>query len=115
MLYTDDIKASIDFYTKYLGFSCKAHVEEWDWASLEKDEVEIMLSRPGNFSSYHGPKFSGSLYMNTDSVDELWEKLKDDVNIVYPIETMDYGMREFAISDNNGYVIMLGQELDNRK
>ena len=30
----------------------------------------------------------------TDNVDELWEKLKAEVKISYPIETFDYGMRE---------------------
>jgi hypothetical protein len=25
------------------------------------------------------------------------------------IETIDYGMREFAIHDNNGYVLQFGQ------
>jgi len=28
--------------------------------------------------------------------------------VVYPIESFDYGMREFAIRDNNGYILQFG-------
>ena len=36
----------------------------------------------------------------------------DRVRICYPIETFDYGMREFAIyDDNNGYVLQFGRPL----
>jgi hypothetical protein len=31
--------------------------------------------------------------------------------ICYLIETFEYGTREFAIYDNNGYVLQFGQEL----
>ena len=29
-----------------------------------------------------------------------------------PIEDFDYGMREFAVFDNNGYLLQFGQEID---
>ena len=32
---------------------------------------------------------------------ELWRRLKDKAAVVYPHEDFDYGMREFAIRDNN--------------
>ncbi len=37
-------------------------------------------------------------------------QLKDKAAIVYPLEDFDYGMREFAIRDNNGYILQVGQE-----
>ena len=48
---------------------------------------------------------SGSLYINVEDVDALWENLKDKCEVVYPIENFIYEMREFAIKDNNRYVI----------
>ena len=39
-------------------------------------------------------------------------KVKDAVRVCYPIEDFDYGMREFAIFDNNGYLLQFGQEID---
>lgn len=29
----------------------------------------------------------------------------------YPVEDFGYGMREFAIYDNNGYLLQFGQEI----
>jgi len=37
--------------------------------------------------------------------------LKHNTEIVYPIEDFDYGMREFAIRDSNGYCLQFGQEV----
>ena len=37
--------------------------------------------------------------------------MKDKAEVVYPIEDFDYGMREFAIRDNNGYLLQFGQEI----
>ena len=43
--------------------------------------------------------------------EQIWERLKDKTNVCYPIETFEYGMREFAIYDNNGYLLQFGQEI----
>jgi len=39
------------------------------------------------------------------------EAQKQNKTIVYPIENFYYGMREFAIRDNNGYILQFGQEI----
>ena len=36
---------------------------------------------------------------------------QDKARVVYPIENFFYGMREFAIRDNNGYILQFGQEI----
>jgi hypothetical protein len=51
----------------------------------------------------------GSLYFRVREVDGLWLQLKDRARICYPIETFEYGMREFAIYDNNGYLFQFGE------
>ena len=53
---------------------------------------------------------TGSLYIYPDNVDEVWELLKDKAIIEYPIENFDYGIREFAIRDCNGYLVQFGHE-----
>jgi len=30
----------------------------------------------------------------------------------YPIDNFGYGMREFAITDNNGYILQSGKEIN---
>jgi uncharacterized glyoxalase superfamily protein PhnB len=111
VLWTDKIQETIDFYTKYLGFICSEKNDEWGWASLFKDDVNIMLALPNEHTNFEKPLFTGSFYINTDNVEEIWELLKDKVKIVYPIENFDWEMREFAIYDNNGYIIQFGKEI----
>ena len=111
MLWTPDLKGSVDFYTTVLGFECCALVEDWGWASVRRDNVSIMFALPNAHEPFEKPVFTGSIYINTDDVDKLWQDLKDKVKVCYPIENFDYGMREFAIYDNNGYLLQFGQDI----
>lgn len=111
MLWTEDLKGSVDFYVERLGFTCNELNEEWGWASLSIDDTGIMLARPNEHTPYEKIAFTGSFYFNTDDVDALWEQLKDKAEVCYGIEDFHYGMREFAIFDNNGYLLQFGQEI----
>jgi len=111
VLRTTQIPETIAFYRDVLDFRLDIYDEEWGWASLSKDGIEIMLALPNEHEPFDKSNFTGSFYFNTDHVDEWWEKLKDTARICYDIETFDYGMREFAIYDNNGFLLQFGQEL----
>lgn len=112
MLYTRELKETVAFYTEVLGFNCAAFEESWGWASFEKDGIEIMACLPNEHIPFDAPAFTGSFYITTDDVDALWEQWKDKCRICYDIETFDYGMREFALYDNNGYLLQFGQEVN---
>ena len=60
---------------------------------------------------FERPTFTGSFYVNVDNVNDIWTSLKQNTNIVYGIEDFEWGMREFAIYDNNGYIIQFGQNI----
>jgi uncharacterized glyoxalase superfamily protein PhnB len=107
MLRTWDIPATVEFYTTVLGFVCDNRTQEW--AALRRDGVSIMLSGPNHHERDQKPSFTGSLYFRIDDVDQLWEAVKDRAKVCYPIETFSYGMREFAIYDNNGYLLQFGE------
>jgi len=109
VLYVTDIEESLRFYCDVLGFRCTNRLD--GWASLQRDEAEIMLSLPNEHLPFEKPIFTGSLYFHADNVDSLWQQLRDKATIVYPIEDFDYGMREFAIRDENGYILQFGQEI----
>lgn len=70
-----------------------------------------MLALPNEHTLYDKIGFTGSFYFNTNEVDVLWEQLKDKVRVCYGIENFEYGMREFAVYDNNGYLLQFGQEI----
>ena len=109
MLTVTDIPATVDFYRQLLGFECSHQTE--GWACLSRDGVELMLAMPNTHVPFERPQFTGSLYLRCDNVDGMWELVKDKAEVVYPIEDFDYGMREFAIRDNNGYLLQFGQEI----
>ena len=112
MLWTEDLKGTIDFYVNELGFTCGEQNDDWGWATLWIDEIAVMIARPNEHTPYEKIGFTGSFYFNTDDVEAMWGKLKDKAKICYGIETFPWGMREFAIFDNNGYMLQFGQEIE---
>lgn len=110
MMWTDKLDATIDFYCGVLGFTLAEKNEDWGWASLYKDSVSIMLARPNAHTPFEKPVFTGSFYFSTDKVDELWQELKEKAEVCYEPENFEWGMREFAIYDNNGYLLQFGEE-----
>lgn len=112
MLESRDLPETIKFYTGLLGFEAKGLYPDDKnpcWASLSNGVVEIMFTSRNGHTTIEDTNMTGSLYFNTDNVDEVWESLKDKTTIEYPIENFDYGMREFAIRDCNGYILQFGQ------
>lgn len=107
ILYTEKVEETTVFYISKLGFEL-IHAAS-GWATLRRDRVEIMFCIPNAHLPFTAPVCTGSFYINTDDVDLLWEALKGQVDVLYDIETFGYGMREFAIYDNNGYILQFGQ------
>lgn len=113
ILWTENLDETIAFYMNILGFTLMDRNEDWQWASLRKDEVLIMLSQRNQHENPASIGFSGSFYFNVNDVDDLWEDLKTKAKVCYEIETFEWGMREFAVYDNNGYRLQFGQAVDN--
>jgi uncharacterized glyoxalase superfamily protein PhnB len=111
MFYTESIDETVQFYCNILGFECDHNNPTLEWASVKKDDVEIMFCLPNFHIPFEKPQFTGSIYIKSDDVDSVWASVKDKTQTCYPLEDFDYGMREFAIFDNNGYLIQFGQSI----
>jgi uncharacterized glyoxalase superfamily protein PhnB len=109
ILRTQNLTQSIAFYCDHLGFQCTQKTD--GWAFLERDKITLMLALPNAHEPFDRLLFTGSLYFKVDDVDDLWQRLKDTSVVVYPMEDFDYGMREFAIRDSNGYCLQFGKEI----
>jgi hypothetical protein len=112
MLWTKHLSLTVGFYTNILKFKCDELNEEIGWASMSRDHIQIMLAVPKNHPGFKEAQFTGSIYIYTDDVEKLWIEFKEKAEVVYPIDNFEYGMREFAIYDNNKYMLQFGQEID---
>ena len=117
-LMVDDMEASIYFYEEILGFEVIAKVPETGkatWASLKNGEAEIMLYAREELEKeipmIKGRETGGGavLYLRVEDIEKLFDEVKTKVTVVKQLETTDYGVKEFAILDNSGYVVMVGE------
>jgi catechol 2,3-dioxygenase-like lactoylglutathione lyase family enzyme len=118
ILWTKDLEQTISFYETVLGF--KKQTQFPNYVSLTRDDVEIMFvlpidepedcKDPNNKEEFFPkPTLTGSIYITTEKVDDLWEKVKDKVKIISSIADREYWMRDFSIHDNNGYELVFGE------
>ena len=101
----------MEFYSGVLGF-----VVVWrqqgdgggEDCLLRWGRAELLLSTGSHLGD--SPKFTGTFYFNGEGVDDLYERVKDRVSLVWPLSDMDYGSREFGVRDPDGYVLAFAQE-----
>lgn len=79
---------------------------------MRKNEVEIILSKPNAHVLFDKIGFTGSFYIEVDAIETLWHQLKEKVNIIYDLDIFAWGMKEFVITDNNGYIIQFGENIN---
>ena len=111
MLWTKELNSTMQFYTSVLGFTVDNFSGEWGWLHMHRDNVAIMFSLPNEHEPFEKPLCTGTFYIYTDTVDELWQQLQGTPYIYYGLEDFEYGMREFAIKDNNGYILQFGKSI----
>lgn len=85
------------------------------FASIRTGESEIMLQERLSlleespaFDPSTMPGASATLYFRVDDVDVVAGRLPDGTDILRPLETRWYGMREIWIRDPDGYVLTIG-------
>ena len=111
MIHVQDVRATIEWYSE-IGFKLiRQNVEdaEINWAKLSYGDSEVMVDSGGKPSTDHRREVD--LYVLTDGVDDLYQPLKDRVQVVVDLYDAFYGMREFIIRDINGFWITFGQPI----
>ncbi|MGZ5484141.1 MAG: hypothetical protein ACXWID_19450 [Pyrinomonadaceae bacterium] len=51
-------------------------------------------------------------YIRMEGVKELYESIKDRVEIVLPLRKQPYGDWEFEVKDPNGYILVFSELID---
>jgi len=110
MIHVPDVRATVDWYVG-IGFTViVAYGDDGDglsFAMLAFGSGEVMFSEGGQPSAAHRREVD--LYVYSDNVDDLYQRLKDRVEVVEGPHDTFYGMREFIIRDLNRFWMTFGQ------
>jgi uncharacterized glyoxalase superfamily protein PhnB len=112
MIHVPDVRATVAWYQS-IGFNVMYTYDDGgeglSFAGVSFGSGEVMFNSGGQASSQHRREVD--LYVYTDGVDALYERLKDRVEVFEGLHDTFYGMREFIIRDLNRFWITFGQEL----
>lgn len=107
-----DMRKTLDFYTHVLGFYQTGYYpieSEPIRTEVRRDDVAIIFYT----ESIHGlgemTNQSGLLYIFPESVDRLATELRGKVPFLWGPEDTEFGIREFAIRDPDGYVLAFAE------
>ena len=108
---------SLNFYVDVLGFD---RPPLWgdppSFAMPSKDGFVIMLSyEEGKPPTPNGPMKEWDAYFWCEGLDEYYLHLKEQgATFIHEIETRPlYGMRELAVADPDGHMIVFAEDVDN--
>ncbi|MCX7890008.1 MAG: VOC family protein [Rhodobacteraceae bacterium] len=107
MLQSADLDRTEAWYRDVLGFARAGRAE--GWLRMERDGVALMFMTNAHVGE---PAATAVQYIRVDDALSLWDDLRDKVGAEWGPEDFDYGMREFAIRDPDGYLLSFGQDLE---
>jgi catechol 2,3-dioxygenase-like lactoylglutathione lyase family enzyme len=113
VLKVSDMEKSVDFYTGVLGCTVAwraANDGGGENCMLQAGAADLLLSTGSHLGDK--PQFTGTLYFHMAGVQEFFERIKNQAEIVWLLETMDYGQTEFGIRDGDGYTLAFAEALD---
>jgi uncharacterized glyoxalase superfamily protein PhnB len=110
MIHVPDVAATVAWY-RDIGFTVIVEYGDGDegFAMLRFGSGEVMFTSGGRPSTHNRREMD--LYVYSDNVDELYDRLKDRVEVVEGLDNAFYGMREFIIRDLNRFWITFGQPI----
>ena len=114
-----NMQESIDYYRDILKFNVLMKVPEEGvpvWALLQNGSVSIMLQEKTSFLEEYPHLVdknigaSLSLFIKIKNLDDFYKEISDQVKIIKTPHVTPYNMKEFAIEDPNGYLLVFAEE-----
>jgi catechol 2,3-dioxygenase-like lactoylglutathione lyase family enzyme len=105
-LFVSDMQRSLDFYLDVLRFTQTGYYpieSEPTRTEVRRDDVAIILYSESIRSSDQPPGFTGALYVFPECIESLADELRGKVPFAWGPEDTDFGIREFAVRDPDGY------------
>jgi uncharacterized glyoxalase superfamily protein PhnB len=118
LLAVRDMKKTLDFYTKSLGFTLKMAFPTPDnpeYADIVKDGMVMMFIPAKNHGINEKEKLGVGvyLYLQIDGdIDKYYNELKQKgVKIAVDIKDEPFGVRDFTVEDPDGYKLTFNQTM----
>jgi catechol 2,3-dioxygenase-like lactoylglutathione lyase family enzyme len=111
-LLVGDMRRSLDFYLDVLGFTQTGYYpieSEPIRTEVRRDDVAIVLLTEAARGVAATPAFTGALYIFPEGIDRLADELRGRVPFAWGPEDTDFGFREFAIRDPDGYTLVFAE------
>ncbi len=116
MLATRDMKKTVEFYDRVLGFKAGTVFPDTtnpEYADFSKDGIIIMFVPANTVKVGRRDKLGAgvNLYLQIDAdVDNYYiDLIHKGVKVAAEIKDQQWGSREFTIEDNNGYFLTFSQ------
>lgn len=107
VLLVPDVPATAAFYHRALGFRSDPGAATPEYTVVWRDNAAVHLARGEH------PPAGVRIFCWVRDVNALYQEVvRQGVAIEVPIGTRSYGVRDFAIRDPNGVVVVLGQDWD---
>lgn len=110
-----DVSSTIRWYEEQLGFTGDPFPdrEPYVFGILRRDNVEIFLQRIAGYQKPDLYRARGEgvwdAYIGVVGLKDLYESVRDEVEIVKPLRQQPYGNWEFEVKDVNGYVLVFSE------
>ena len=110
MIHVPDVLATVEWYQN-IGFTVDNtygnEANGLSFAILSFGDSQVMFNQDGHTSA--AKRREVDLYVYADDIDQLYEQLKDKVEVVEGPHDTFYGMREFILRDLNRFWITFAQ------
>jgi uncharacterized glyoxalase superfamily protein PhnB len=119
MLLVEDVDAGLAWYRDVLGASLRYTLPDtppFEWVSLTLDDVEIMLSLKREAQKWYSDRVRVSeapanfiAYIYVEDANSLCARIRGKAEIILEPTDQPYGIREFAIRDPFGFVLVFAE------
>lgn len=108
-----NLRETLDYYRDQLGF-----YEEWTFGpvdgSLRRDEMRLLFGEDAAYvDTFNNDKNCLNLIWFVEDIEAIYTEYQErGIKIISPLKSYDYGMREFAFFDINGYYIRVSEGIE---
>lgn len=108
ILPTPDIEQTLHFYVHILGFE-----NDWNWENntmirVKRGSITLIFEKNENPTT----KIKGMDFMLfLSGIDNFYNEVRDKVKLTDDLEDKPWGLREFAIQDNNGIFLRFAESI----